>query len=187
MEIKIPFTQMTTEELFVTLVSPISNTSSEEELDNALKEAEATARSAMLAPNSENIRLAEEAIAKARALGATDEQLATALKELELAKQAAEQVVERKAKIKASKKTVKKGKKTTIKITSDSGAKLTVTPKNKKAKTAKKKKTITIKNGKTAKITFKKTAVKGKYTFKVTSAAKGAYKKTTKTITIRVK
>ena len=60
MEIKIPFTQMTTEELFVTLVSPISNTSSEEELDNALKEAEAAAAEAE-APAEEAAAEATEA------------------------------------------------------------------------------------------------------------------------------
>ena len=88
---------------------------------------------------------------------------------------------------KASKKTVKKGKKTTVKVTSNSGAKLTVKASNKKSKTAKKKKYVKIKNGKTAKITFTKKAPKGKYTFKVTSPAKGSYKKTVKTITIKVK
>ena len=92
----------------------------------------------------------------------------------------------KKATIKASRKTVKKGKKTTVKVTSDSGAKLTAAGKNSKAKKALKKKYVKITNGKTAKITFTKKALKGKYTFKVTSPAKGIYKKTTKTITVKV-
>lgn len=92
----------------------------------------------------------------------------------------------KKATIKASRKTVKKGKKTTVKVTSDSGARLTAAGKNSKAKKALKKKYVKITNGKTAKITFTKKAPKGKYTFKVTSTAKGVYKKTTKIITIKV-
>lgn len=92
----------------------------------------------------------------------------------------------KKAAIKASRKTVKKGRKTTVKVTSDSGAKLTAAGRNAKAKKALKKKYVKITNGKTVKITFTKKAPKGKYTFKVTSPAKGIYKKTTKTITVKV-
>ena len=85
------------------------------------------------------------------------------------------------ATIKASKSTVKKGKKSTVKITANSGGKITVKAKSKNAKN---KEYVKIKNNK---LTFSKKAAKGKYTFTVTSAAKGNYKKTTKTITIRVK
>ena len=87
----------------------------------------------------------------------------------------------RKATIKASKSTVKRGRKTTVKILSDAGSKLTVKGKSKNARN---KKYVTIKG---AKITFKKKAPKGKYKFTATSAAKGSFKKTTKTITIKVK
>ena len=88
------------------------------------------------------------------------------------------------ATIKASKTKVKFKKKTTIKITSNSGAKLTVKGKNSKAKN---KKYVKITSGKNAKIVFYKKAAKGTYKFTVTSAAKGNYKKTTKTIRIVVK
>lgn len=91
------------------------------------------------------------------------------------------------ATIKVSPKTVRKGKKTTVKVTSNSGAKLTAKASNSKAKKALKKKYVKIKAGKTAKITFTKKAPKGKYTFKVTSPAKGKFKKTVKIITIKVK
>ena len=87
----------------------------------------------------------------------------------------------RKATIKASKSTVKRGRKTTVKILSDAGSKLTVKGKSKNARN---KKYVTIKG---AKITFKKKAPKGKYKFTATSAAKGSFMKTTKTITIKVK
>lgn len=87
----------------------------------------------------------------------------------------------RKATIKASKSTVKRGKKTTVKILSNAGSKLTVKGKTKNARN---KKYVTIKG---AKITFKKKAPKGKYKFTATSAAKESFKKTTKTITIKVK
>lgn len=87
----------------------------------------------------------------------------------------------RKATIKASKSTVKRGKKTTVKILSNAGSKLTIKGKTKNARN---KKYVTIKG---AKITFKKKAPKGKYKFTATSAAKGSFKKTTKTITIKVK
>ena len=59
--------------------------------------------------------------------------------------------------------------------------------KNSRSKKAKRKKYIKIKNGKTAKIIFGKKAVKGKYTFTVTSPKKGKFRKTTKTIKITVK
>ncbi len=91
------------------------------------------------------------------------------------------------ATIKTSKKSVKKGKKTTVKVTSNSGAKLTVKASNSKAKKQLKKKYLKITNGKTAKIKFTKKVPKGKYTFKVTSPAKGNFKKTVKTVTIKVK
>ncbi len=96
-------------------------------------------------------------------------------------------VIKLSATIKASPKTVKKGKKTTVKVTSNSGAKLKAAASNSKAKSALKKKYVKIKNGKTVKITFTKKAPKGKYKFKVTSPAKGNYKKTVKTVTIKVK
>lgn len=93
----------------------------------------------------------------------------------------------KKATIKVSKTKVKRGKKTTVKITSNSGAKLKIAVKNSRSKKAKRKKYIKIKNGKTAKIIFGKKAVKGKYTFTVTSPKKGKFRKTTKTIKITVK
>ena len=80
-----------------------------------------------------------------------------------------------------SKTTVKRSKKTVIKITSNSGTKLTVKAKNAKAKN---KKYVKIKKNK---ITFTKKAAKGIYKFMVTSPANGNYKKTSKTIKIRVK
>ena len=83
--------------------------------------------------------------------------------------------------IKVSRSTVQKGKKTTVKITSNSGGKITVKAKSKNAKN---KKYVKIKNNK---ITFQKKAPKGTYKFTVTSAAKGNYTKTTKTISIKVK
>ena len=88
------------------------------------------------------------------------------------------------AKITQSAKTVKRGKAKTVNIKSNSGSVLKISRTN---KLAKKTKYVKIKTGKTIKITFKKKAPKGKYTFKVTSPAKGKFKKTTKTITIRVK
>ena len=84
------------------------------------------------------------------------------------------------ATIKASKSTVQKGKKTTVKINTNGGT-ITIKGKSKKAKN---KKYVKIKNNK---ITFQKKAPKGTYKFTVTSAAKGNYKKTTKTISIKVK
>jgi hypothetical protein len=92
-----------------------------------------------------------------------------------------------KTKFKVSKKTVKKGKKTTVKVTSNSGAKIKVAGANKKTKKIIKKKFVKIKNGKTAKIIFTKKVPKGKYTFKVTSPAKGEYEKGAKKITIKVR
>lgn len=86
-----------------------------------------------------------------------------------------------KATIKVSREKVNYKKKTTVKITSNSGGKITVKRKN---SLAKKKKYVKISG---AKLTFTKKAAKGKYTFTVTCAKKGKYKKTTKTITIRVK
>ena len=83
--------------------------------------------------------------------------------------------------IKASKSTVPKGKKTTIKITSTSSGKITIKCKSKNAKN---KKYVKISG---SKITFQKKAPKGTYKFNVISAAKGNYKKTTKTISIKVK
>ena len=83
------------------------------------------------------------------------------------------------AKIEAAKKKARFGKKTVIKIFSNAGIKLTVKAKNARAKN---KKFVKIKNGKTAKLTFSKKAVKGKYTFTVTSPDVGV-----KTITVRVK
>ena len=88
------------------------------------------------------------------------------------------------ASIKASKTSVKLGKKATIKITADSKAKLTVKAKSKNAKN---KKYVKITNGKTAKLAFTRKAPKGTYKFTVTSPARGNYKKTTKTINIKVK
>ena len=88
------------------------------------------------------------------------------------------------ATIKASGKIANLGKKTVIKITSDSGTKITIKGKNARAKN---KKFVKIKNGKTAKLTFSKNAVKGKYTFTVTTAASAGFKSTTKTISIKVK
>ena len=85
------------------------------------------------------------------------------------------------ATIKASKATVKLGKKTTVKITSTSGGKITVKGKSKNAKN---KKYVKISG---SKVIFQKKAPKGTYKFNVTSAAKGNYKKTTKTISIKVK
>ena len=89
-----------------------------------------------------------------------------------------------KATITASTTKVRRGKKTTVKIVCNSGANLAVVGKNALAKN---KKYVKIKNGRTAKLIFYKRASKGKYIFKVTSSANGSYKKTTKTITIRVK
>ena len=88
------------------------------------------------------------------------------------------------ASIKASKTSVKLGKKATIKITSNSGAKLTVKAKSKNAKN---KKYVKLTSGKTAKLAFTKKAPKGTYKFTVTSPANGNYKKTTKTISIKIK
>ena len=81
--------------------------------------------------------------------------------------------------LEAAKKMARFGKKTVIKIFSNAGIKLTVKAKNARAKN---KKFVKIKNGKTAKLTFSKKAVKGKYTFTVTSPDVGV-----KTITVRVK
>ena len=78
-----------------------------------------------------------------------------------------------------------KGKKTTVKITSDAGTKITVAAANARAK--KKKYVSRIKAGKTAKITFAKKAAKGLYKFKVTVAGGNGFKKTVKTVKIRVK
>ena len=79
---------------------------------------------------------------------------------------------------------VTRGKKTTVKITSDAGAKMTVKAKSKNAKN---KKNVTIKNGKVAKLIFGKKAAKGTYKFIVICPKKGKFKKTTKTVTIKVK
>ena len=89
------------------------------------------------------------------------------------------------AKVKVSKTKVTKGKKTTVKITSDAGTKITVAAANARAK--KKKYVSRIKAGKTAKITFAKKAAKGLYKFKVTVAGGNGFKKTVKTVKIRVK
>ena len=85
------------------------------------------------------------------------------------------------ATIKASKSTVQKGKKTTVKITANSGGKITIKGKSKNARN---KKYVKISG---SKIVFQKKAPKGTYKFTVTSAAKGNYTKTTKTISIKVK
>lgn len=87
-------------------------------------------------------------------------------------------------KIKVSKTVLSRGKKVRVKISSNSGSKIIVKGKNTKAKNSK---YVLIKSGKTATLTFKKNAPKGKYTFLITSAAKGRYKKVKKTITIKVK
>ena len=89
-----------------------------------------------------------------------------------------------KASITASKTSAKYDRKATVKISSNSGADLSVTGRNRLAKNGK---YVRIKNGKTAKLVFKKNAPKGKYKFKVISAAVGNYKRTTKTITIKIK
>ena len=91
------------------------------------------------------------------------------------------------AKIRASKKKVKHKKKTTVKVVSGSGSRITVKARNSRARKALRKKYITVRSGKTAKITFKKKAAKGKYTFTVTSAARGRFKRTVKVITVKVK
>ena len=85
------------------------------------------------------------------------------------------------ATIKAAKTTIKKGKKTTVKITANSGGQIIVKAKSKNAKNTK---YVKIKNNK---ITFQKKTPRGIYKFTVTCAAKGKYKKTTKTIRINVK
>ena len=86
-----------------------------------------------------------------------------------------------KAKFKITPKAVRKGKKTTVKITSTSGGKITIKGKSKNAKN---KKYVKISG---SKVVFQKKAPKGTYKFTVTSAAKGNYLKTTKTISIKVK
>ena len=93
-------------------------------------------------------------------------------------------VPSKKAEFTVSNSKVKFRKKTIIKIISNSGAKLTVKAKSKNAKN---KKYVKISSGKTAKLTFTKKAAKGVYNFTVTSPANGNYKKTSKTIKIRVK
>ena len=85
-----------------------------------------------------------------------------------------------KATMQASTTTVAVGTKTTVNI-STNGGKITVKGKSKNAKI---KKYVKISG---SKVVFQKKAPKGTYKFTVTSAAKGNYKKTTKTITIRVK
>ena len=83
--------------------------------------------------------------------------------------------------IKASKTSVKKGKKTTVKMTTNSGGALTIKANSKNAKN---KKYVKISG---SKVIFQKKAPKGTYKFKVTSAAKGNYKKITKDMSIKVK
>ena len=85
------------------------------------------------------------------------------------------------ATIKTSKNIVQKGKKTTVKFTANSGGKITVKGKSKNAKN---KKYVKISG---SKVIFQKKAPKGTYKFTVTSAAKGNYKKTTNTISVKVK
>ena len=85
------------------------------------------------------------------------------------------------ATIKANKTKVTLGKKTTIKITTNSGGKVTIKGKSKNAKN---KKYVKISGGK---LIFQKKAPKGTYKFTVTSAQNGQFKKTTKTISIKVK
>jgi hypothetical protein len=151
--------------------------------NSLVKAANTAAAKAVKTPNQTNINNANAAIKAASSAGASAAELKTAKNKVKKAKNK----LKKKATVKVSKKTVKKGKKTVVKVTSNAKAKITITAKNKRAKKQLKGKKIKIKNAKTAKITFTKKAKKGVYSFKVVVKAKGNFKKTTKTIKIKVK